>query len=228
MERVAWMFGVKELLLAVVESTMFRMYLDQHFGRLIACLIWLREMSRLVLCQGLQTSSVRLILLLITIDAPIFVSQSGKVFARPTYYGMLAFSAIIGGSNSSVYRPLVNLYGTNTRLKAWAVYDSASPSITTYVIIHKDVGAPFTVTINSANTVDGTSAQVLELTSDALTDLNGFTLGNLSFPNPVVADYKESKIYASQSLFTLTAKPGTATIIRINSETNASPILSFA
>lgn len=154
------------------------------------------------------------------------MNSTGNVFARPTYYGMLTFSAIMGGSNSSIYKPQVNLYGTNTRLKAWAVYN-AQTKTHTFIVIHKDVGEPFSVAINSPNTADGVTAQVLELTSAKLTDLTGFTLGGVSFPNFVASDYKEKSITALNSLFTLTCKTGTATIIRVDSAANALPILSF-
>lgn len=137
---------------------------------------------------------------------------------------MLAFSAIMGGSNSSIYQPQVNLFGTNTRLKAWAVYNALTKTHT-FVIIHKDIGEPFSVAISSPSSSDGITAQVLELTSSKLTDLNGFTLGGVSFPNPNITEYKEHTIKASNSLFTLTCKTGTATIVRIGSAANALPIL---
>lgn len=138
---------------------------------------------------------------------------------------MLLFASILGGSNSSVYKPETNQFDTNTRLKAWAVYNNVTQT-RTYVIISKDVGPDFTVTINSPNTADGTTAQILQVTSNSLTDPSGFTFGNIAFPGNGQG-YTESQISAKGDVFTLQAKCGTATVIKVSSRSNAEPIFKF-
>lgn len=155
-----------------------------------------------------------------------FRSKMGILDVRPTFYGMLMFNIAIGGQDAIVYRAGLQ----SLRLKTWAAYDSVM-NVHTIVVVHKstNVAVPYSLTIPG-----GTIGQLIIMTAPLLTSVSGFSIAGLTFDGTTTGmpsgTYTEQIITAVNNVFTFTAQPGSATLLKVylnNKNTTLEPLINF-